>query len=57
MGRKARKPGQQSDFDPYDDFNDGYDEEIDIRDLSSSITVFISTRFRIKKCFQIRTAR
>ena len=37
MGRKARKPGQQSDFDPYDDFNDGYDEEIDIRDLSRDL--------------------
>jgi hypothetical protein len=34
MGRKAGKPGQRSDFDPYDDFDDGYDDEIDIGDLS-----------------------
>ena len=34
MGRKAGKTRQRLDFDPYDDFNDGYDDEIDIGDLS-----------------------
>jgi hypothetical protein len=34
MGRKAGKTRQRLDFDPYDDFNDGYEDEIDIRDLS-----------------------
>jgi hypothetical protein len=40
MGRKAGKTRQRLDFDPYDDFNDGYDDEIDIRGLSKD---FFST--------------
>jgi hypothetical protein len=34
MGKKAGKHNRELDFDPFDDFGDSYDDEIDIRDLS-----------------------
>jgi len=34
MGKKSAKSGREMDFDPLDDFDDAYDDEIDIRELS-----------------------
>jgi hypothetical protein len=34
MASKKRKVHQQMDFDPYDDYEDFYDEEMDISDIA-----------------------
>ena len=34
MAKKARKKFKELDFDPYDEFDDALDEELDVKELS-----------------------
>lgn len=34
MAKKARKKFKELDFDPYDEFDDAFDEELDVKELS-----------------------
>jgi len=34
MGRKAKKHGQYEDFDSFDEFENGFENDFDIKDLS-----------------------
>ena len=37
MGKRAQKHGQNFKFDPYDDFDDMYDDDFNAKDLSRDI--------------------
>ncbi|MGK2927673.1 MAG: hypothetical protein ACSLE2_18825 [Lysobacterales bacterium] len=37
MAKKARKKFKELDFDPYDEFDDVFEEDIDVKDLSKDI--------------------
>jgi hypothetical protein len=37
MAKKARKKYKELDFDPYDDVDDLYDDELDVKELSKDI--------------------
>jgi hypothetical protein len=37
MASKKRKFRQKMDFDPYDDFDDLYDEDLDLKDIEKDI--------------------
>lgn len=36
MAKKARKKFKDADFDPYDEFGETFDEDLDVKELSSS---------------------
>lgn len=37
MAKKARKKFKELDFDPYDEFDDVFDEDFDVKELSKDI--------------------
>lgn len=37
MAKKARKKFRELDFDPFDEFDDLYDEELDVKEVSKEI--------------------
>jgi len=37
MAKKARKKYKELDFDPYDEFDDGYDDELEVKEISGDI--------------------
>jgi broad specificity phosphatase PhoE len=37
MAKKARKKYKELDFDPYDEFDESFDEELDVKELSREI--------------------
>lgn len=36
MAKKARKKFKEADFDPYEEFDDSFDDDLDVKELSGS---------------------